>query len=85
MKISVITATFNSEATILYALESVASQNYNNIEHIIIDGKSTDKTLEIVSKYKHITRVVSEKDLGIYYALNKGISVATGDVIGLAF
>lgn len=82
MLISIITATYNSERTISRTLESVKSQTYSNIEHIIIDGKSTDETLNIVKNYKHISKIFSEKDEGIYYALNKGLDVATGDVVG---
>ena len=82
MKISIITATLNNEKTIKDTLSSVANQTYKNIEHIIIDGKSTDNTLAIVEEFQHIDRIISEKDKGIYFALNKGIEVATGDVIG---
>jgi glycosyltransferase len=83
MKFSIITATYNSEATIEDALKSVASQSYSNIEHIIIDGGSKDNTLKIIENYKDkIAYFVSEPDKGIYDALNKGINAATGDVIG---
>lgn len=85
MKISVITITYNSAKTLPRALESVQSQNYDDIEHIIVDGASTDGTREIVEAYaaKHKNvRWISEKDKGIYNALNKGIHLATGDVIG---
>jgi glycosyltransferase len=65
------------------AIKSVASQSYRNVEHIIVDGLSNDNTLEIVAGYSHTTaQVVSEKDMGIYDAMNKGIQLATGDVIG---
>jgi glycosyltransferase involved in cell wall biosynthesis len=84
MKISIITVTYNSAATVEATLASVAAQDHNDIEHIIVDGKSTDNTLEVVEKYRHrISKVISEKDDGIYYALNKGISLATGDVVGI--
>ena len=83
MKISIITACYNSSATIGDTLKSVAAQDYKDIEHIIVDGGSTDDTLEIVKQYPHIVKVVSEKDDGIYDAMNKGISLATGDVIGI--
>ena len=84
MKISIITICFNSSATIENAIRSVLSQTCLNVEYIIVDGKSTDKTLEVISKYKdRIAKIVSEKDEGIYFALNKGIALATGDVIGL--
>ena len=82
MKISIITATFNSEKTICSTLQSVDNQTYKNIEHIVIDGKSTDKTLEIVAKFSSVSKVISEKDSGVYFALNKGIKKASGDVIG---
>jgi len=84
MKISIITACYNSESTIEDTIKSVISQDYNDIEYIIIDGGSKDKTLEIIKRYQDkITTIVSEKDHGIYDALNKGISLASGDVIGL--
>ena len=84
MKISIITICFNSEETIEKTIESVLSQTYENIEYIIIDGGSTDKTLEIVNKYKDkISKIISEKDKGIYDAMNKGISVSTGEVVAI--
>lgn len=83
MKVSIITATYNSAATIRDTLESVASQTYVDIEHIIIDGASKDDTLEIVKQFPHVAKVISERDKGIYDAMNKGILAATGDVIGL--
>lgn len=83
MKISIITATYNSAATIRDTLESVKNQTYTNIEHIIIDGASKDNTLAIVAEYPHVAKVISEKDKGIYDAMNKGILAATGDVVGL--
>ena len=84
MKISIITITYNSENTIEDTLQSVISQDFPDIEYIIIDGKSKDATLSIVNKYsKYIEKVVSEKDKGLYDALNKGIKLATGDVIGM--
>lgn len=83
MKISVITATRNSSLTILDAIKSLNDQDYHNIEHIVIDGASTDETLNIVKTFrKRETIVVSEKDKGIYDALNKGLELATGDVVG---
>lgn len=83
MKISIITITYNSSETIHNTLTSVASQEYPNIEHIIVDGASKDNTLEKVSKFPHVAKVISEPDKGIYDAMNKGIKAATGDVIGI--
>jgi glycosyltransferase len=82
MKITIITASLNNEKTIEETLISVKNQSYNNIEHIIIDGNSSDSTLEIISRYPHISKIISEKDKGIYFALNKGIKNASGDIIG---
>ena len=85
MKISIITITFNSAKTLQRALDSVCSQTYPEIEHIIVDGASNDGTTQIIASYaaKHDNvRWVSEKDEGIYNALNKGIKMATGDIIG---
>ena len=85
MKISVITATFNSEATLKETIQSVLEQDYKNIEYIIADGNSTDATLEIVKQYQTKNSNIhlhSEADVGIYDALNKGIDLATGEVIG---
>jgi glycosyltransferase len=84
MKVSIITITYNSAATVEDTLKSVVDQDYPNIEYLIIDGKSKDNTLQIVNKYQDkITKIVSEKDKGLYDALNKGISLATGDIIGM--
>ena len=83
MTISIITASYNSAATIGDTLQSVSMQNYDNIEHIIIDGASSDNTLEIVSYFPHVSKVISEKDNGIYDAMNKGVAQATGDVVGI--
>jgi glycosyltransferase involved in cell wall biosynthesis len=83
MKISVITATYNSAATVRDTLTSIRLQDYPDIEHIIVDGRSSDGTLEIVANFPHIARIVSEKDKGIYDAMNKGIRLATGEVIGI--
>jgi glycosyltransferase len=83
MKVSIITVSFNSYFTIRDTIESVLSQDYDNIEYIIIDGSSNDGTLNIISEYKNkIHFVLSEPDSGIYAAMNKGISYATGDIIG---
>lgn len=83
LKISLITVCFNSEKTIKDTLDSVSVQSYRNIEYIVIDGQSTDGTLKIIEKYQNIIScLVSEQDQGIYDAMNKGINLATGDVIG---
>lgn len=84
MKISIITVTYNSSQTLEETILSVINQTYKNIEFIIVDGKSTDSTLQIIDKYKsHVSKFVSEKDNGIYDALNKGISLASGEVVGI--
>lgn len=84
MKISIITVCLNSEATIESAIRSVIQQEYTDIEYIVIDGKSTDKTMDIIEKYKDkIFKIISEKDEGMYFAINKGIKLATGEVIGI--
>jgi glycosyltransferase involved in cell wall biosynthesis len=84
MKISIITITYNSEKTLAETIESVISQDYCDIEYIIVDGASKDGTLEVIDKYKeHINKVISEPDKGIGDAFNKGIAIATGDVIGI--
>ncbi len=83
-KISIITITYNSEKTLRQTIESVISQKYDNIEYIIIDGGSEDCTLEIVEQYKtYVSYIKSEPDQGICDAFNKGISIATGDIIGI--
>lgn len=83
MKISIITATYNSENYIDTCLDSISSQTYEHIEHIIIDGKSSDKTLTKIKKHKFKKSIIiSEKDKGIYDALNKGIKHSSGDIIG---
>lgn len=83
MKISVITATYNSAATVRDTLMSIRQQDHPDIEHIIVDGRSTDGTLGIVAGFPHVAKIVSEKDKGIYDAMNKGIRLATGDIIGI--
>lgn len=84
MKVSIITAVLNRADTIEDCIRSIQSQTYEDIEHIIVDGGSTDGTLEIIKKYHdRIAKMVSEPDNGIYYALNKGLELATGDIIGL--
>lgn len=84
MKISIITVVYNNDKTIEDAIKSVLSQSYTNIEYVIIDGGSKDKTVSIINKYKkHLGYFVSEKDNGLYDAMNKGIRYSTGDVIGI--
>jgi len=84
LKVSVITVTFNSEDYISNAVDSVLGQSYKNIEYIVIDGESTDKTVNILQSYEgRISKFISEKDTGIYDAMNKGISLASGDVVGI--
>lgn len=87
MKISIITATWNSSRTVADTIESILSQDYQDWEHIIVDGLSSDETLKIInsfsSRYRDRLHVVSEKDNGLYDAMNKGIQLATGDVIGI--
>ena len=87
MKVSVITATYNSGTTLRDTLESVLAQTYPDIEHIVVDGGSTDNTMELVREYEPRyngrLRYVSEPDKGIYDAMNKGIGMATGEVIGI--
>ena len=83
-KISIITVSFNSQSTIKHTIQSVASQDYQNKEYILIDGASTDWTLDIISFLKDkINYFVSEKDNGIYDAMNKGIKASSGDIIGI--
>mgnify|MGYP003720349897 CR=1 FL=1 len=83
-KISIITVAFNSASTIKDTIESVLAQDYNNIEYIIIDGGSSDGTLDIIKKYEsQIHYFISEPDTGIYDGMNKGIRVATGDIVGI--
>lgn len=84
MKCTIITVSYNAADTIESTINSVLSQDYNDIEYIIIDGNSSDGTLDIIKKYdSKITKWISEKDKGIYDAMNKGIQFATGDIIGI--
>lgn len=84
MKISLITAVYNRAGTIEKAIQSVLSQDYPNVEYIIVDGGSKDGTVGVIEKYRHkISKFISEKDNGIYDALNKGIKLATGDIVGI--
>lgn len=84
MKISIITTCYNRAATIQGAIESVLAQDYPNIEYIIVDGLSNDGSMEVINRYKdRVAQIVSERDHGMYEAINKGIRMATGDIIGL--
>lgn len=84
MKVSIITVCLNSEDTIERTIKSVINQSYKDIEYIIVDGKSTDKTLSIINRYKDkVSKIVSEHDNGIYDAMNKGIQLSTGEIIGI--
>ncbi len=84
LKVSIITVCYNSAQTIENTIQSVVEQDYKNIEYIIVDGKSTDDTLKIIEKYKtNISKLFSEKDDGIYFAINKGIALATGDIVAI--
>ena len=84
MKISIITVVYNNERTIREAINSVLKQTYSDIEYVIIDGNSIDKTVQLVNEYSdQLGYFISEKDKGIYDAMNKGIKAATGEVIGI--
>lgn len=87
MKISIITVTYNSEKTLKDTLDSVLKQTYTNYEHIIVDGLSKDNTIQIIKeyepKYNGKLKYISEKDSGLYDAMNKGIKMATGNIIGI--
>lgn len=81
--ISIITATFNAEDTVRDCLHSVQVQHSVSVEHIVIDGGSTDRTVDIVERSNHVAQLVSEPDNGIYDAMNKGLGLARGDIIGI--
>ena len=84
MKISIITVVYNAHTTISDTLRSVREQDYFDVEHILVDGNSSDGTQAIIqSQIEHIAQYVSEPDEGIYHAMNKGIAMATGDIIGI--
>ena len=84
MKVSIITTCYNREATIGGAIESVLAQDYPDIEYIVVDGASKDNSLSVIKEYQdRIAKIVSEPDHGMYEAINKGIRMATGDIIGL--
>jgi glycosyltransferase involved in cell wall biosynthesis len=83
MKISIITVAYNSSATLRDTLQSVAAQTHPDVEHLLIDGGSTDATSDLVNQYgKHLAKYVSEPDQGIYDAMNKGLALATGEIVG---
>ena len=83
MKVSIITATYNSAATIRDTVVSVNNQTYRNIEHVVVDGVSEDNTLNLLNHFGHHGPVISERDNGIYDAMNKGVKIASGDIIGI--
>src|SRR5215217_1286863 len=84
MKVSLITVTYNSEKYLSHCIASVRMQDYANIEYIVIDGSSTDKTLSIIREHATVVdKWISEKDSGMYDAINKGLKLATGDIIGI--
>ena len=87
MKVSIITVAKNNKTTIEDSIKSVLGQTYPDIEYIVVDGCSSDGTLDIIKQYEHVfngrMRWISEQDKGIYDAMNKGISIATGDVVGI--
>lgn len=83
MKISIITVCFNAASTIEQTIKSVLAQSYSDFEYIVVDGGSKDETVKILEKYKNQIRYISEKDNGIYDAMNKGVRMATGEVIGV--
>lgn len=83
MKLTIITAARNAAATIADTLQSVAEQSHPDVEHIIIDGASTDGTLDVVRGFGHVAQLVSESDHGLYHAMNKGIRMATGEIVGI--
>lgn len=82
MKVSIITVAYNSDLYIDDCIQSIINQTYKDIEYIVIDGGSTDNTLNIAKKYSEIEILISEKDEGMYHALNKGIELASGAIIG---
>jgi glycosyltransferase involved in cell wall biosynthesis len=85
MKISIITPTYNSQKTIKNTIDSIVSQTYNNIEIIVVDGLSNDKTLDIIKEYLGSCdlKFISEKDAGVYDAMNKGIKMTSGEIVGI--
>lgn len=83
MKVSIITVTYNCADTLEDAIKSVLSQDYQDVEYIVVDGNSTDGTIDVINRYKdRISVAISEPDEGIYDAMNKGVRLATGDIVG---
>ena len=84
LKVSIITSSYNSSKTIADTINSVNNQTYSNIEHVFIDGKSTDDSVEIINKLSNREKaIISEKDKGIYDAMNKGVALASGDIVAI--
>lgn len=83
MKVSIITATYNSAKTVRDTLVSVRDQTYDNIEHLIVDGVSSDNTLTIVGEFPHVATIDSRKDKGLYDAMNRGVKLASGDIVAI--
>lgn len=82
LKVSIITVCFNSLSSLEKSIQSIIYQDYKNIEYIIVDGSSTDGSIDLINKYRdYISKFISEPDNGLYYAMNKGLDLATGDVI----
>lgn len=89
LKVSIITTTYNDAENLKRIMEEILKQDYKNIEYIVVDGKSSDNTIEVLEEYKPLfqgkMKYISEKDKGIYDALNKGIAMTTGDIVGCCF
>src|SRR6476659_2256615 len=83
LKVSIITTTYNSGTTVADTLRSVSDQDYPHIEHILVDGRSSDDTLNVIRSFPHVAQYVSEEDQGLYDAINKGIRMSTGDIVGI--
>jgi glycosyltransferase involved in cell wall biosynthesis len=84
LKVSIITVVYNNKETLVQAIDSVLNQNYSDIEYIIVDGASKDGTVEMINQYEEkITQFISEPDKGLYDAMNKGLSLASGDIVGI--
>lgn len=83
LKVSIITVVYNNKSTLMDAINSVTNQDYENIEYIVIDGASKDGTLDLIKEAKGITKWISEPDKGLYDAMNKGLQMASGDIVGI--